>query len=74
MDIDKQGRIVLPDRLRSKAGLGEEVFLVGQKFRIDLWNRIDLERSLAIDWKGEDWPEWQGFLRMRPADKKKPGS
>ena len=28
------------------------------------------DRSLAIDWEGEDWPEWQGFLRMRPSEPK----
>ena len=70
VDIDKQGRIVLPDRLRKKARLGEEVFLVGQKYRIDVWNRADLERSMAIDWEGDEWPDWQGFLRMRPAEPK----
>ncbi len=74
VDIDKQGRILLPDRLRKKARLGEEVFLVGQKFRLDIWNRADLERSMAIDWEGDDWPDWQGFLRMRPAESKIPKS
>ena len=54
VEMDKQGRIVLPDRLRKKAVLGEEVFLVGQKYRIDIWNRPDLERSMAIDWEGID--------------------
>ena len=68
VDIDKQGRIVLPDRLRKKAKLREEIYLVGQKYRIDVWNRSDLERSMGIDWEGEDWPDWQGFLRMRPPE------
>lgn len=67
VEMDKQGRIVLAERLVKKAGLGGEVFLVGQKQRIDLWNREDFERSLGIDWEGEDWPDWQGFLRMRPS-------
>lgn len=71
-EMDKQGRLVLPDRLRKKARLQAEVFLVGRKNRIDIWNREDLERSMAIDWKGEDWPDWHGFLRMRPAAPKKP--
>ena len=70
VEVDKQGRILLPDRLRQKARLKEEVFLVGQKHRIDLWNRADLDRSIGIDWEGDDWPDWQGFLRMRP---KEPG-
>lgn len=72
VEMDKQGRIVLPDRLRRKAALGEEVFLVGQKYRIDIWNRPDMERSMAIDWEGADWPDWQGFVRMRPTQPKKP--
>lgn len=69
VEVDKQGRIVLPDRLRKKARLGEEVFLVGQKHRIDVWNREDLDRATGIDWEGDEWPDWQGFLRMRPAER-----
>lgn len=66
-DIDKQGRVVLPERLCRKARLAEEVSLIGQKHRIDVWNRTDFERSLGIDWEGDDWPDWHDFLRMRPA-------
>ena len=73
VDIDKQGRIVLPDRLRRKARLGEEAYLVGQKYRIEVWGRAELDRSMAIDWEGEDWPDWQGFLRMRPKEPDGPG-
>jgi len=68
VDIDKQGRILLPERLCRKARLGEDVFLVGQKHRIDIWNRADLDESMGIDWKGDEWPDWQGFLRMRPRE------
>ena len=66
VDIDKQGRFVLPDRLVKKARLGADVFLVGRKHRIDLWSRADLDRSMGIDWEGDQWTDWQGFLRMRP--------
>jgi MraZ protein len=68
VDMDKQGRVVLPERLRKKARLGEEIYLVGQKRRIDIWNRTDLDRSMGIDWEGEDWPDWQSFVRMRPSE------
>jgi len=68
VDVDKQGRIVLPDRLRRKAKLGEEVYLVGQKHRIDVWNRVDLDKALGIDWEGDDWPDWRSFVRMRRTD------
>ncbi len=70
VEVDKQGRFVLPDRLVKKAGLRQEVYLVGQKHRIDIWNREELERSMSIDWEGDDWPEWQGFLRARPREPK----
>jgi MraZ protein len=66
IEMDKQGRIVLPDRLTRKARLGKDLLLLGQKNRIDLWNKADFERSLGVDWEGDDWPDWQGFLRMRP--------
>jgi len=68
VEIDKQGRIVVPDRLRRKAKLGPDVFLVGQKLRIDIWNRKDLDESMGVDWEGEEWPDWQGFLRRRPSE------
>ena len=66
VDMDSQGRIVLPDNLRRKARLDGEVCLVGQKRRVDVWNRADLDRHLGIDWEGDDWPDWQSFVRMRP--------
>lgn len=67
VDLDKQGRFVLPDRLRKKARLGSDVYLVGQKNRIGIWNRGALDQAMGIDWEGEDWPEnWSDFLRMRP--------
>jgi MraZ protein len=66
VEVDKQGRLVLPDRLRKKARLGEEVYLVGQKNRIDIWNRSDFDRSMGIDWEGDAWPDWTSFLRMKP--------
>lgn len=66
VEMDPQGRFVLPDRLMRKAKLGREVFLIGRKKRIDIWDRVEFERAVGIDWDGEDWPDWQGFLRMKP--------
>ncbi|MHC4695251.1 MAG: division/cell wall cluster transcriptional repressor MraZ [Planctomycetota bacterium] len=66
VDIDKQGRVLLPERLRAKARLDEEVYLVGQKHHIDVWNRAEFDRSIGIDWEGDDWPDWRSFVRMRP--------
>jgi len=66
VELDKQGRFVLPDRLVTKARLNRDVVLVGQKNRIDLWNRTEFDRSIGIDWEGDAWPDWKGFLRARP--------
>jgi len=73
-DIDPQGRFVLPDRLVKKARLEREVMLVGRKHRIELWNKADFDRALGIEWDGEQWPDWQGFLRMRPQPSRNPES
>jgi MraZ protein len=70
VELDNQGRFVIPDRLRRKARLGEEVYLVGQKHRIDIWSRADYETAMGIDWEGDDWPNWDGFLHMRPSEPK----
>lgn len=65
-ELDKQGRLVLPERLRRMAGLPDDVYLVGQKHRIDIWNRAAFDREVGVDTQGKDWPVWQDFLRMRP--------
>ncbi len=67
VEPDKQGRLVLSDQLVRKAKLKDELVLVGQKRRIDVWNKQEFEKSLAIDWEGDEWPDWQGYLRMRPS-------
>ncbi len=36
---DKQGRFVIPERLRARVGLGGDVVLVGLGDRIEIWDR-----------------------------------
>jgi len=43
VDIDSQGRIVLPEYLRSYAGLGKQVVLAGLYNRIELWSEAAWE-------------------------------
>ncbi len=69
IEMDKQGRFVLPDRLVKKARLGSDVVLVGQGSRIDVWDPAALDRSMGIDWAGDEWPNWQSYLRNRPSTK-----
>lgn len=66
VDLDKQGRFVLPDRLVKKAKLPGSVLLVGQKTHIDVWSKPRFEHSAEFDWDGDDWPRWHKYIRMRP--------
>jgi MraZ protein len=43
-EIDSQGRVVIPSRLRESAGMDGEVDVLGQYDRLDVWNH---ERFLA---------------------------
>ncbi|MEE9208738.1 MAG: division/cell wall cluster transcriptional repressor MraZ [Gemmatimonadota bacterium] len=42
---DKQGRILVPDRLRVVIGIEEEVLIVGALKRIELWNPDQFAQS-----------------------------
>jgi len=28
----------------------------------------DFDQAIGIDWQGDEWPEWQSFLRMKPEE------
>jgi MraZ protein len=43
---DKQGRILIAERLRSQVGIAEEVRLVGALDRIELWNPEAFSRAV----------------------------
>ncbi|HTK03922.1 MAG TPA: hypothetical protein VL401_04135 [Alphaproteobacteria bacterium] len=39
VEIDDQGRIVLPDRLVNYANLGDQVYFLGIGDRVEIWNK-----------------------------------
>lgn len=49
MEIDKQGRILLPSVLREFAGLEKDVVLVGVSSRVEIWNKEKWAESTAFD-------------------------
>jgi MraZ protein len=46
LDVDKQGRVVLPQWLMQKAGLGKQVTLTGARDHLVLWNRDECDRYI----------------------------
>ena len=67
VEMDKQGRLVLPERQLASAKLGREIYVTGARYRLDLWNRADYEEFLKeVESRRM---ELQSFLRSpaRPA-------
>ena len=49
VEIDKQGRILLPQVLRTFAGLDKDVVLIGVAGRIEIWSKDKYEEASAVD-------------------------
>lgn len=47
VELDRQGRLLLNEKLRKRAGLKERITLVGVRDHIELWNSKDWEQYLA---------------------------
>ncbi len=54
VELDNQGRLLLNERLRKRAGLKEDITLVGVRDHIELWNTQDWEQYL-----GDHMPQYQ---------------
>ena len=48
-EVDKQGRILIPNNLRSYARLEKDVVLVGVGSRVEIWNREAWESASEYD-------------------------
>jgi len=48
-ELDKQGRIMLPQKLRTYANLEKDVTVVGVSGRIELWNTEDWEKEHSLE-------------------------
>ena len=46
VELDAQGRLVVPQRLRAQVGIGREVVVVGVFDRLEIWDREAHERYL----------------------------
>ena len=46
VEWDKQGRILIPERVLKKSGLGREVTLIGMRDHAEVWNRADWDARI----------------------------
>ena len=50
LEVDGQGRVVLPQRWLSFVGFGREVTLTGARDHLSVWNRADYEVFMKSKW------------------------
>lgn len=47
LELDKQGRVVIPGNLKKFAGLDKEVELIGSVTRIEIWDRVRWDEYIS---------------------------
>ena len=47
VELDNQGRLLLNDKLRKRAGLKDDITLIGVRDHIEIWNSESWERYLS---------------------------
>ena len=57
LDPDGQGRVLLPERLLKRTGIGKELKLIGVRDHLEVWNRSDFEAFENGQW--DNYPEAQ---------------
>jgi MraZ protein len=45
-DVDAQGRVLIPQKLRNEAGLEKSVIVIGMGDRAEIWNPAEYEKNL----------------------------
>lgn len=63
LEMDKQGRVVLPERQLSMVKLGKEITLAGANDRIDVWRTSEHREFVTANFE-QRWHELHGFLRQ----------
>ena len=55
LEPDKQGRVLLPDKVLKRAGIRKEVTLIGARDHLELWNRADWDaRREELEQRGPE--------------------
>lgn len=49
LEVDKQGRVLIPANLREFAGLSKDVVLIGVAGRIEIWDKTKYDETASYD-------------------------
>ena len=71
LDIDKQGRVVLPQRTLDYAGIGNKVTLAGRRDHLVIWNREEFKEFMDRNWNR--YPDLLKQARLKTELSKKNG-
>ena len=61
VEIDKQGRILLPQVLRDRAGLDKDITLLGVGDHIEIWDTNTYEEKYSFDDEAALEADWEGL-------------
>ena len=50
VEMDKQGRILIPEKTKRRTGLGNTITLFGARDHLELWNREEFEAFVAANY------------------------
>jgi MraZ protein len=62
--VDRQGRILIPPRLRDFARLGRDVTFSAKHNRFELWDTATLDRILLMTADGLQNPEFRAKINI----------
>jgi MraZ protein len=68
LPLDRQGRILLPERLRGKAGIQRELVLAGCYDRIEIWSKAawESQEQQEDDYEGQV-EQFLGGIQVEPS-------
>lgn len=66
LDLDKQGRVVLPQRVMKMADIGKKVTLAGRRDHLVIWNRDEFSQYME-----RNWSRYPDLLRLAQEKSKK---
>ncbi len=51
VDLDSQGRILIPEGLIQMAGISQKVFIIGVYDHLEIWNRDEFQQFIRENWQ-----------------------